>query len=472
MLSLDFQSLRQIYAAGCLAPSQVIEAIYDRIEARGDDGVWILVVPRDSALQRACALEALDDADKRKRPLFGLPFSIKDCIDVAGMPTTAGCPGFAYTATKTNLAVQRAMDAGAILIGKTNLDQFATGLVGVRTPYGVAENPFNRDYIPGGSSSGAAVSVASELVSFAFGTDTGGSGRVPAGFNNIVSLKPTLGLLSRVDMVNACRSLDTIAIFALTAPDALEVLDICAARDPADVFARTPPAVPARTSCDRGPFTFAAPRADQRQFFGNADAQALFDEALRELARMGGRATEVDYEAFLEVNEFLFNGPWLAERLVSLKSFIRDNPQAIHPVTREIILGGAAYSAADMVAGVHRLKELRGRISRQFDGIDVLVVPTAGTIYRVREIEADPITLNAGMGYYTNFVNLLDMAAVTVPNGFLSNGLPMGVTFIGRAFSDGYLAALGGAYHGRRVSRLGATDFPVPEPREFGVAAH
>ena len=471
MLSLDINSLRQAYAGGDVTPSQIIEEIYDRIEARGKDGVWISVVPRESALQRARDLEASDQAARKKLPLFGLPFSVKDCIDVVGMRTTAGCPDFAYTAKKTNLAVARALGAGALLVGKTNLDQFATGLVGVRTPYGVAENPFGSDLIPGGSSSGAAVSVATGLVGFAFGTDTGGSGRIPAGFNNIVGLKPTLGLLSKTDMTNACRTLDTVSIFALTAADALEVLNICTARDPLDAYARTPSDARLPAYRDHAPFTFAVPQENQRQFFGNDGAGALFKEAIGELTRMGGKEAAIDYGPFLETNDFMFNGPWLAERLVSVSPFINDKPDSLHPVTREVILRAEKYSAADLVEGLYRLKILHNHISGLLDGVDVMVVPTAGTIYRIREVEADPITLNANMGYYTNFVNLLDLAAISVPNGFLPDGVPMGITLIGPAFSDSYLAGLAGAFHGRRVDRLGATDFSVPElvERELAV---
>ncbi|MFV2067280.1 MAG: allophanate hydrolase, partial [Pirellulales bacterium] len=426
-------------------------------------GVWISVVPRESALQRARGLEASDVEGRKKLSLFGLPFSVKDCIDVADMPTTAGCPDFAYTAEKTNLAVARALDAGAILIGKTNLDQFATGLVGVRTPYGVAENPFGSHLIPGGSSSGAAVSVSASLVSFAFGTDTGGSGRIPAGFNNIVGLKPTLGLLSRADMTNACRTLDTVSIFAFTAPDALEVLNICTARDPDDPYGRTPPDAQLPAYRDHAPFTFAVPQEDQRRFFGNDGSAALYSEAIAELTRMGGKQISVDYGPFLEINDFMFNGPWLAERLVSVGPFIHEKPDALHPVTREIILGAEKFLATDMVEGLYHLKELHHHISGLLNGVDVMVVPTAGTIYRVRDVEADPITLSANMGYYTNFVNFLDLAAIVVPNGFLPEGAPMGITLIGPAFSDSYLAGLADAFHGRRVDRLGATDFPIPE---------
>ncbi|MBT3331611.1 MAG: allophanate hydrolase, partial [Rhodospirillaceae bacterium] len=304
MLSLDIMSLQQAYTMKSVTPSQVVEKIYDRIEARGEDGVWISVVPRESALQRAHDLTTLEEPAKKKLPLFGLPFSVKDCIDVADMPTTAGCPEFAYIAKRTNLAIKRALEAGAILIGKTNLDQFATGLVGVRTPYGVAENPFNPDLIPGGSSSGAAVSVATGLVSFAFGTDTGGSGRIPAGFNNIIGLKPTMGLLSRTDMTNACRTLDTVSIFALTAPDALEVLNVCIAKDPDDPYGRSPPDARLPAYCDNASFTFAVPQENQRQFFGNKGAETLFKEAIAELTRMGGKELAIDYGPFLETNAF------------------------------------------------------------------------------------------------------------------------------------------------------------------------
>jgi allophanate hydrolase len=472
MLSLDIKSLQQAYTMESLMPSQVVEEIYDRIEARGEDGVWISVVPRESALQRAHDLTALEESARKKRPLFGLPFSVKDCIDVAGMPTTAGCPEFAYIAKRTNLAVERALEAGAILIGKTNLDQFATGLVGVRTPYGIPENPFNPELIPGGSSSGAAVSVATGLVSFAFGTDTGGSGRVPAGFNNIIGLKPTMGLLSRTDMTNACRTLDTVSIFALTVPNALEVLHVSTSRDPDDPYGRSPPDAGLPVYYDHAPFAFAVPQENQRQFFGNDEAAMLFKEAIAELTRMGGKEIAIDFGTFLETNDFMFNGPWLAERLVSVSPFIDEKPGALHPVTREVILGGEKYSAVDLVEGLFRLKELHNHISRLLEGIDVMVVPTEGTIYRIHEVEADPITLNANMGYYTNFVNFMDLAAIAVPNGFLSNGSAMGITLIGPAFSDSYLAGLGDAFCSQRMGRLGATDTPLPEPVERELVAH
>jgi allophanate hydrolase/aspartyl-tRNA(Asn)/glutamyl-tRNA(Gln) amidotransferase subunit A len=471
MLSLDIENLQQAYTRGSITPSQVVEEIYDRIDGRGEDGVWISVLPRESALQRAHDLAALEEQARKKLPLFGLPFSVKDCIDVADMQTTAGCPDFAYIAKKTNLAVERALEAGAILIGKTNLDQFATGLVGVRTPFGVAKNAFNPDLIPGGSSSGAAVSVSTGLVSFAFGTDTGGSGRIPAGFNNIVGLKPTLGLLSRTDMTNACLTLDTVSIFSLTAPDALEVLNNCTGKDPDDFYGRTPPEVRLPVYRDSEPFTFAVPQKDQCEFFGNAEATVLYEEAIGEMMRMGGKRISIDYSPFLKTNDLLFNGPWLAERLVSVGPFIHDNPDSIHPVTREIILGAGKYSAGDFIEGLYRLKELHKLISKLLDGVDVMVVPTAGTIYGVKEVEADPISLNANMGYYTNFVNLLDLAAIAVPNGFLSNGSAMGITLIGPAFSDSYLAGLGDAFCCRRVDRLGATDTPIPEPVERELAA-
>lgn len=456
MLELDIHNLQCAYEDGSLTASDVIAAVYDRLESRDGDAVWISVVPRHEALARARELDALSRRDRDALPLFGLPFSVKDCIDVAGLPTTAGCPDFAYTAETTNLAVARALDAGAILVGKTNLDQFATGLAGIRTPYGVARNPFAAGLIPGGSSSGAAVSVASGQVAFAFGTDTGGSGRVPAGFNNIVGLKPTLGLLSRTGMTGACRSLDTVSIFAQTAASALMVLDVCTARDPDDAYGRAPPESVTPEFRHGMPFTFAVPSQSQLQFFANEDAQALFDDARRVLKHMGGTEVSVDYAPFLAVNDLLFNGPWVAERLVSIGSFIREQPHSVHPVTREVILGAEKYTAADFARAMYRLKELQVRIAEVFKAIDVMVVPTAGTVYRISEVETDPITLNANLGYYTNFVNFLDLAAVAVPNGFLPGGFPMGITIIGPAFSDAYLAGLAGAFHDRRDVPRGA----------------
>ncbi|MDH2384364.1 allophanate hydrolase [Bradyrhizobium sp. CER78] len=445
-LDLELPQLTIAYASGALTPSTVVEHILDDIARRGADGVWISVVAREDALARAALLESLPSRERQVLPLWGVPFSVKDCIDTVGLRTTSACPEFSYQPAKNNPAVGRLLAAGAILIGKTNMDQFATGLVGVRSPYGVARNPFDPAYIPGGSSSGAAVSVSAGLVSFALATDAGGSGRVPAAFNNVVGLKPTRGLISGVGSVAACRSIETLSIFALTVGDAQAAFDVARGYDEEDPFSRT--GSPAAVRALPAEFRFGVPASPWLDFFGNVDAAALFGEAVARLERLGGRKVEVDYAPFAEINDLLFNGPWLADRYGALSRFVDSQPEALFPVTRDILLGGRGVSGGEVFAAQQRLNILKRQIEKLWNEIDVIVVPTTGTIYRIDEVAADPVTLNARLGTYTNFVNLADLSAVAVPSGFLPNGLPQGITVIAPAFADHHAAALAQRFHG------------------------
>jgi allophanate hydrolase len=445
--SLDFASLRAGYESGGLTPSQVASEVLRRIEAAGDDHVWISRTSAADLMQRALALEAGD----RTLPLFGVPFAIKDNIDVSGYQTTAGCPAFAYTPNTTAPAVQALLDAGAMLVGKTNLDQFATGLVGVRSPYGVARNPFDARYIPGGSSAGSAVAVAAGLVSFALGTDTAGSGRVPAAFNNIVGLKPTRGLISTRGVVPACRSLDCVSVFALTVEDALDVLALAAAPDDADPFSRRAPDVPGRFG---SPFRFGVPRR-QLESFGNQEVERLYQSAAVALEALGGIRIEIDFEPLAEASALLYDGPWVAERTASVGDFIAVNPDAVLPVTAKIIGGGGAIDAVAVYT------------EHLFRQIDCLLLPTAPTIYTVDEVLADPLRTNSTLGRYTNFTNLLDLSAIALPAGFQANGLPAGVTLFAPAFREAALGDLAASLH-RRTSRcLGATNASLPAVREL-----
>ncbi len=447
---LDIESLAQAYATGALTPAQVVNDICDRIDAAGNaNPVWIHVEPRGRLLERAAALEATraahtNQAGGAQLPLFGIPFAIKDNIDAAGLPTTAGCPAFAYVPDAAATVVERLLAAGALLIGKTNLDQFATGLVGTRSPYGACHNVFDARYISGGSSSGSAVAVASGLVSFALGTDTAGSGRVPAAFNNIVGLKPTRGLVSTTGVVPACRSLDCVSIFALSCADALRVLDTLEGYDPADPYSRRAGAQPSFSAAH---FRFAVPRAGQLEFYGDTEYARLFEQAAQRLIALGGTRIEVDFSAFFAAQELLYNGPWIAERTAQLESFIAAQPDAVHPVTRRVIESGKAYTAAQAFRAQHRLADLTRQTEAVWDTADVLLVPGAPTIYTLAQVEAEPYVLNARLGHYTNFVNLLDLAAITVPAGFRVDGLPFGVTLIGPAFSDRALAALAARFN-------------------------
>ncbi|MFN4275006.1 MAG: allophanate hydrolase [Ferrovibrio sp.] len=459
---LDFASLSAAYSAGRLRPSQVIAAIFDDIAARGKDGVWISLSDRDAAMAQAAVLET--KGPSAEQPLWGIPFAAKDNIDAAGLPTTAACPDFAYMPPQSATTVARLIAAGAILIGKTNLDQFATGLVGTRTPYGVAQNPFNADYIPGGSSSGSAVAVSSGLVSFALGTDTAGSGRVPAGFNNIVGLKPSIGLLSAHGVVPACRSLDCISVFALTVHDTMAVLRAASGFDAADDYSRAaPPGWTASVPAAPTQFRFGLPRGADLKFFGNAEAEKLFSQAVTRLQAMGGDPVEIDYTPFAEAASLLYRPAGAAERTAAVADFMTTHAEAMHPVTRRIIESGRDASGVDVHRMHYRLQALRQQTASVWRDIDVLLVPTSGTIYRVAEIEAEPIQLNANLGYYTNFVNYFDLTALAVPNGFQSDGLPAGITLIAPRFHEPVLAAIGAAAQRAANLPLGATGHAFPD---------
>jgi allophanate hydrolase len=449
---LDLVSLRAAYARGDFTPTVLVEEIWRRCEAHGDPALWIHRLSLDELKAHARRVEARGPA---AQPLYGVPFAIKDNIDLAGAPTTAACREFAYTPAESAPVVQRLLDAGAIPIGKTNLDQFATGLVGTRSPYGTPRNPFNPAYIPGGSSSGSAVAVAADLCSFSLGTDTAGSGRVPAAFNNLIGLKPSLGLLSTRGVVPACRSLDCVSVFARTAADAASVFAIAC-----DAAANTEHSTfniqhPTPTSC-LSPLgsrlaaspRLGVPRAAQLNFFGNADAAKLFSKAVAHWRQLGAHIVEIDFAPFIETARLLYEGPWVAERYAAIGGFFEKNPDALHPVTRRIIERAKSITAVEVFEGFYKLEELRKKAAPVWTEIDVLLTPTAGTIYTVAEIEADPIKLNSNLGYYTNYVNLLDLCAVAVPAGFLPNGLPWGVTLVAPANHDESLLRLTARFAG------------------------
>ncbi len=456
---LDLRALGARYREGSLRPSQLVAGLLERIERRGDDKVWIHRLPREQLMARAAELER---RGPQGLPLYGIPFAIKDNIDLGGHPTTAACPDYAYTANSDATVVRSLVAAGALPIGKTNLDQFATGLVGVRSPYGVPGNAFDARYVPGGSSSGSAVAVAAGLASFSLGTDTAGSGRVPAAFNNLVGLKPTRGLLSTRGVVPACWSLDCVSIFALTASDAATVLRSARGFDAADPFSRREAPLARALPRSFAGCKFGVPRAEQLDFFGNGDAAALFDAMLQRLEALGGERVTVDFEPFFEAARLLYEGPWVAERYVAIREFIERKPDALHPVTREIIGGATRHRAVDAFAAYYRLKALQRKTAPVWDEVDILVAPTAGTIYRIAEVEADPVRLNSNLGRYTNFMNLLDLSAIAVPAGFQRDGLPFGVTLIAPAFADEALCALGGDAQRASVDRMGATGLPLP----------
>jgi allophanate hydrolase len=462
-LSFDLTTLRHAYDERSATPISIVEDVLARIAAAGDDAVWISRMADDALRAEAVALERRRAEEGiAAMPLYGLPCAIKDNIDVAGLPTTCACPGFSYTPERSAPAVERLRRAGALVVGKTNLDQFATGLVGVRSPYGVPRNPFDAAYIPGGSSSGSAVAVAAGLVAFALGTDTAGSGRVPASFNNIVGLKPTRGLISARGVMPACRSLDCVSIFALTVADAAAVLDVTRGTDAADGRSRAAPpgfrAIGRRPEC----FTFGMIAPEDREFFGNADGSAIYTAAIDRLTALGGEPKTVDYAPFREAATLVYRGPWLAERYGAIAAAMGDRWDVLHPTVRGIVAAARAISGADVYAGLDRLAALRRETQELWRQIDLLILPTTGTIYQIAEIEANPVTLNEKLGLYTNFCNLLDLSALAVPAGFRGDGLPCGVTLFAPAFHDPLLAAIGSAMQAAAGLLLGATEQPCP----------
>ncbi|MET0204118.1 MAG: allophanate hydrolase [Casimicrobiaceae bacterium] len=455
-------ALHDAYRRGTLRPSDVVEGWLARDARERDAPVWIATVPAAVLRTHAGRLDQMlaDDRDAAlARPLFGVLAAVKDNIDVAGLPTTAACPAFAYAPAQSAPVVAALEAAGAIVVGKTNLDQFATGLVGTRSPYGAVPNAFDPRFISGGSSSGSAVAVATGLVHVALGTDTAGSGRVPAGFNTLVGWKPTRGLLSTRGVVPACRSLDCVSIFALTVADAARVFAAAASRE-------SPATRPRAALLDRarlqGTFAFAIPRRDQLEFHGDARAAQAFDAAVDRIAVLGGVASEIDFAPWRTVAAMLYEGPHVAERHAGIRAFFDAHLDALDPTVRNIVAGACGYSATDLFEAQALLDDRRSALAPLWDACDVLVVPTAPTIYTIADIEAAPVERNRRLGAYTNFVNLLDLAAIAVPASLRDDGLPFGITLIGPAGSDLMLAELAQRFHADTGLPLGALGAPMP----------
>jgi allophanate hydrolase len=453
---VDITSIERAYQDKSLTPTQLVREVYQAIRLQGERPVWITLVKEADALARAMELELKDD--KSRLPLYGIPFAVKDNYDVAGMHTTAACPAFARMAEETATAVQRLMDAGAILIGKTNMDQFATGLVGTRTPYGICSSVFNSEYVSGGSSSGSAVAVANGQVSFSLGTDTAGSGRVPAAFNQLVGLKPTRGLVSTHGLLPACRSLDCVSVFAETCADAACVLKVLQGFDAKDSYSRTSNPGEGATPWSHAKFKFGIPTDRTLEFFGDEMSRAGFTRAVEALTQLGGEAYPFDYEVFRSAATQLYNGPWVAERLAAIEEFAATRSADMDPTVATIIQGAQRFSAVDSFNAEYRLKEIRRSAEEVLEQVDFLLLPTTPTIYKIAEVQKAPIELNSNLGYYTNFVNLLDMAAVAVPAGIKRDGLPFGVSLIGKAFTDEGLLTIADRLHRKLAEKLGGSD--------------
>jgi allophanate hydrolase len=445
-----------------LARSVALFAL-ERARTIADRNVWIELCSEASIVaQVASATERLRAGEPC--PLFGVPFAVKDNIDAAGTATTAGCPSYAYRPSRDAYVVQRLRDAGAILVGKTNMDQFATGLVGTRSPYGACSSALDPRYIAGGSSSGSALAVALGAVSFALGTDTAGSGRVPAAFNNIVGLKPTRGLLSTTGVVPACRSLDCVSLFAGCVEDARCVLDVAAGFDAEDPYCRRPSSRAAPGAFGQG-VRFGVLEPSERELIGDAAAADMYRQAVQALERLGGNAIDVDFEPFARCARLLYEGPFVAERYAAVGAFLETDRPDFDPTVRGIILEGRTPSAAAAFAALDRVRALcRQAESRVWAHVDVLLLPTAPTHYRLADVIADPIGPNARLGYYTNFVNLMDLCGVAVPAGMYDDGLPFGVSLLAPAFSELPVLELADRLQRQAGLSIGATAQRLPEP--------
>jgi allophanate hydrolase len=443
LINFDISALRQSYAKNRLNPSDVIREAYRRISKYDNAHVWTELINEATALSSARALkpDTIDDL-----PLYGIPFSVKDNVNVAGMATTCGCSGFNLMATASAVGVEKALRAGAILIGKNTLDQFATGLNGTRSLNGYCRNSFDQRYVPGGSSSGSGVAVAAGLVSFSLGSDTGGSGRVPAAMNNVVGVKPTLGLVSSRGLIWNNRFFDCMPVLARNVDDGYTVLECIRGHDPQDGFSRSDAdSIPLASSIKKE-FRFAVPRRNQLEFFGDPHAPAEFDQAVRHLEAIGGIACEFDFSIFIEAGKLPFDSGLLAERAISYGHILDDDPESVHPSVAALLRKGLSYSAAEVVQAIYRMRELRQIVATQLASVDVLVTPTVGRAYTCNELESEPIVLNNNIGYYTYAVSPLDLCALAVPSSIRPDGLPFGIQLIAPPGQDGVLHDLGRRY--------------------------
>ncbi len=443
---------QRAYRTEHLDPQKTLGELRGTLSA--DDPAWIHIVSQAELDAQIATLTS-----PTEQPLFGIPFVVKDNIDVAGLPTTAACPAYSYTAKQDATTVARLKAAGAIVLAKTNLDQFATGLVGTRSPYGAVPNSFNPDYVSGGSSSGSAVAVARGLVPFSLGTDTAGSGRVPAGFNNVVGLKPTKGRFSIQGVVPACKSLDCVSVFALSVDDADTVASVLEGFDPADSYSRQPPhSARYWTSQPR----FGVP--ERHDWFGDSEAQRVWEASLKKLQTDGVELVPMDFTPMQTLAQLLYGGPWVAERHAAIAEFMAEHAEEMNPVVRGIIEQAQKFSATDAYRAEYSRAELVRTIQTAMAEVDALLVPTAPRLPTIAQVEADPVTVNSQLGTWTNFVNLADCSALALPAGLRADGLPFGITLIAPAWQDRALTDFGRRWETLAPWKRGATDLPLPEP--------
>lgn len=439
-MNLNIATLRENYLSGKTSIKDVLAFIKLKIEETKDYNIWIYTL-NENELEPY--IKNLENKSPKDFPLYGIPFAIKDNIDLANIPTTAACKEFLYIPSKSAFVVEQLINAGAIPIGKTNLDQFATGLVGTRTPYGECKNSINPLYISGGSSSGSAVAVALEMASFSLGTDTAGSGRVPAAFNNLIGLKATKGVVSTSGVVPACKSLDCVTVFAKELSSIKTVFDVINIYDENDIYSRVynPKNKKIQTS-----FSFAVPQKNQLEFFEDIEAKELFSETIKKLESIDGKAFEIDFEPFKQSANLLYSGPWVAERYIAIKELITKTPEVLNETIKTIISSGEKKDAINYFESEYILKTNRKKVDKLFQKFDFILTPTTGTIYKISEVNDNPIELNTNLGYYTNFMNLLDLSAIALPSGFRKNGLPFGVTIIVDNFEEEKLLDISNRY--------------------------
>lgn len=444
---LSISGLGALYAQGALTPRQVTVAVIERTAAHETDGIWIVEPSAELIEPYLEALEAMGDEERAAKPLWGIPFAIKDNIDLADVPTTAGCPAYAYTPQESATVVRLLIEAGAFPVGKTNLDQFATGLVGTRSPYGECENALRPELISGGSSSGSAVSVAAGLAAFALGTDTAGSGRVPAALNDLVGFKPPLGSWSTAGVVPACASLDCVTVFAHSLNDALAVDAVAARPDASCAWSRSFTA-----QAPKMPSTVYVPQEEPR-FYGpfEEEYRAAWRRALAKLECIakarGAKVLQLDCNELSQIASILYDGPWVAERWSDLGPFVSEHADTVFPVTKTILESGnrGDLGAADTFAAYHRIQEARSRYAQLFADA-VLVMPTAGGTFTRDEVRQDPIATNSLMGLYTNHCNLCDLCAAALPAGWAADKLPFGVTAFSAANSQHLVSGFSQAF--------------------------
>lgn len=462
MIPQDFvpnlDAVRQGYLDGDFTPRELVSYLIAKADLYPQKNIWI---KRLSEEELEPYLLRLESSSAEELPLYGVPFAVKDNMDIEGIPTTAACPEFSYVAQESAFVVQKLVEAGAIPLGKTNMDQFATGLVGTRSPepWGPCQNAFAAEVISGGSSSGSAVAVSMGLASFSLGTDTAGSGRVPAMLNNIYGLKPTRGLFGMSGVVPACRTLDCPSVFALCVEDAEKLFAVLACKDPKDPYARANPFSNSHRAFGQPAVApvIGVPKPGQLEFFGEQSASELFQAALQEWQTLGATVVEVDFEPLLQAAKLLYEGPWVAERYAAIESMLEQQPHAIHEVVRGIIESAADKDAVAAFKAEYRLQEYRVFAEKLFEGVDFLLSPTAPRSYLITELLANPVELNSNMGYYTNYMNLLDLCGLAIPAGFMANGIPFGITMIAPRFRE--MSLLNHALDWERMKKLpmGAT---------------